>query len=254
MTSIGALAIISLIAGLVIGTVALVITIVVMLRSKKYLVPTLIYSMCLLISLGLIGVFVFAWVAAEPVVTNLNTNNGYTNANGTVSSNGNANENSNPVIDERSNTNDNVNSNEIAPIEVEPTEEDYDLLAQDGKIYNEDYSFLLTVGQEHVANITEVYMVPYDGVSATYVYCYNTSDVDYASIDCPGTAVELFRVNVYTLSEWEAVTDSPFVGTKMMETAEHVYELTHPNGLLPADVPASDAFYNSVSASFNFAG
>lgn len=206
MANIGALAIISLIAGLVIGSVALVITIVVIIRSKKYVLPILVYCICLFISLVLIGVFIFAWMAT------------------------------------------------LTPVEVEPTETDYDLLAQDGKIYNEDYSFLLTVGEEHAANFTEVYMVPYDGVSATYVYCYDTSDVDYASIECPGTAVELFRVNVYTLSEWEAVVDSPFVGTKMMETAEHVYELTHPNGLFPEDVPASDTFYNAVSSSFNFAG
>lgn len=236
MTSVGALAIICLIAGLVIGAVALLITIVVIIRSKKYLIPIVIYSMCLLVSLGLIGVFIFAWMATLTAVP------------------ANVNENSN--VNEQVKTNKNVNSVIITPVEVEPIEEeyDYDLLAQDGKIYNEDYSFLLTVGQEHAANITEVYMVPYDGVSATYLYCYKTSDVDYASIDCPGTAVELFRVNVYTLSEWETVTDSPFVGTKMMETAEHVYELTHPNGFLPADVPASEAFYTSVISSFNFAG
>lgn len=237
MTNLSALGITSLLAGLVIGTVALVITIVVIIRSKKYLVPILIYSICLLISLGLIGVFIFTWIGA---LTEVPTN-----------------------VNESSNVNEQVNSNKneysvvVTPDEEEPMEqeeENYDLLAQDGKIYNEDYSFLLTVGQDHAANITEVYAVPYEGVSATYLYCYDTTEVDYASIDCPGIAVELFRVNIYTLSEWESVENSPFVGTKMMETAEHVYELTHPNGLFPADIPASDAFYSSVSSSFNFAG
>lgn len=240
MTNLSALGITSLIAGLIIGTVALVITIIVVIRSKKYLLPILIYSICLLVSLGLIGVFIFDWLGTqaqeEPraVASNQNANVGNTNQN--------------------QNTNVNSNAGVTEPVEVSPTDDDIANLAVQGQIYNEDYGYVIEVGTEHKLYMTEVYMVPFDGVLDTYIYCYETADNDLASLDCPGTAAEVFRINVYTDSQWEAVQNSPFVGTRLDATAGYVYELTHPNGLLPDDVPADDTFYNAVIASFHFAG
>lgn len=248
MTSLSALAITSLIAGLVIGSVALVITLVVIIRSKKYLVPVLVYIICLLISLGLISVFIYEWVTAptetSQVVNNQNVNQ-VTKAN-----------NSNINFKTNTNTSGAVNANNTVnePVEVGPTDEDIAALRNQGQLYNEDYSFIIEVGTTYEPKMTEVAIVPFDGVLDTYVYCYRTTDADYASTDCPGTAVEAFRINVYTTSQWEDVQDSPFVGTQLDATAGYVYEFTHPNGLFPNDVPIDNEFYDSVIASFHFAG
>lgn len=248
MTSLSALAITSLVAGLVIGSVALVITLVVIIRSKKYLVPVLVYIICLLISLGLIGAFVYAWVSApaetNQVVSNQNVNQGTKTTNSNVN------------IRTNSNTSGTVNTNTVVnePIEVGPTDEDIAALRDQGQLYNEDYSFIIEVGTAREPFMTEVAIIPFDGVVDTYVYCYKTTDADYASSDCPGTAVEAFRINVYTVSQWAAVQDSPFVGTELDATAGYVYEFTHPNGLFPNDVNIDDEFYNTVIASFHFAG
>lgn len=238
MTSLSALAISSLIAGLVIGTVALVITLVVIIRSKKYLVPVLIYGICLLISLGLIGAFVYEWVSAPEETNQVVTNQNDIQA--IKASNSKVNFNTHTIVTE--------------PIEVGPTDEDITTLRDQGQLYNEDYSFLIDVGAAHEPYMTEVAIVPFDGVLDTYVYCYKTTDADYASSDCPGTAVEAFRINVYTSAQWAAVQDSPFVGTQLETTAGYVYEFTHPNGFFPDDVDIDDEFYETVIASFHFAG
>lgn len=240
MTSISALGITTLIAGLVIGSVALVITLVVIIRSKKYVVPLLVYFICLLVSLGLIGMFVYAW-ASTPTetiqgVSNQNANQAIKTSNSNVS-----------VIA-------NTNSVVTEPIVVGPTDEDIAALQDQGQLYNEDYNFIIEVGTAHEPYMTEVAIVPFDEILDTYVYCYETTDADYASSDCPGTAVEAFRIIVYTDNQWEAMQDSPFVGTQLDATAGYVYELSHPNGLFPDDVGIDGDFYDSVIASFHFAG
>lgn len=143
---------------------------------------------------------------------------------------------------------------EDTTIEVGPTEDDLEALVDDGQLYNEDYGYVIEVGEEHVDNMTEVAITPFDGVTATYVYCYDTTESDLASFDCPGTAAETFRINVYTSDQYEAIADGPGAGTVITEVAGYVYELTHPNGFLPEDVPADDDFYETVVTSFNFAG
>lgn len=250
MTNLSALAITSLIAGLVIGSVALVITLVVMIRSKKYLVPVLVYIICLLISLGLIGVFVYEWVSAPEETNQVISNQNVNQVSKTTNSNINVNTKTNTNTSGRVNTNTVLNE----PIEVGPTDEDIAALRDQGQLYNEEYSFIITVGTAREPYMTEVAIVPFDGVLDTYVYCYKTTDANYASSDCPGTAVEAFRINVYTNSQWEAVQDSPFIGTELDATAGYVYEFTHPNGLFPEDVDIDDEFYNTVIASFHFAG
>lgn len=138
-------------------------------------------------------------------------------------------------------------------IDADPTEDDLADLVVNGELYNEDYGYVIEVGEEHVSSMTEVAIAPFDGVAATYVYCYETSAVDYTSFDCPGTAAETFRINVYTTAEYDAIADFA-TGTVITEVVGYVYEFTHPNGLLPADVPADDTFYQTVIDSFHFAG
>lgn len=246
MTSLSALGITALVAGLVIGFVALVITLVVIIRSKKYLVPILVYFICLLISLGLISVFVYDWVSTpetNQVVSSQNINQP-TKAN-----------NSNVNVRTNTNTGGTVNTNTTyEPINVGPTEEDIAALRNQGQLYNQEYGYIIEVGTSHEPYITEFKIVPFDGVLDTYLYCYRTTDADFASADCPGTAVEAFRINVYTKAQWQAVQDSPFVGTQLDATSGYVYELTHPNGLFPDDVVIDDQFYETVVASFHFAG
>lgn len=255
MTSLSALGIASLVAGLIIGTVALVITLVVIIRSKKYLVPVLVYIICLLISLVLIGVFVFEWVSEPTETSQVVTNQVVSDQNVIEDIKANSNK-ANVNIKTNTNTSIKVNTNTVItePIEVGPTEEDIDYLRTQGQLYNEDYSFVIDVGTAREPYMTEVAIVPFDGVLDTYVYCHKTIDADYASSDCPGTAVEAFRINVYTNAQWEAVQDSPFVGTELDATAGYVYEFAHPNGLFPDDVTIDDEFYNTVIVSFHFAG
>ena len=136
--------------------------------------------------------------------------------------------------------------------EVDITEEDLSAQENEGRLYNEDYGFTIDVGVDDVVNLTEVAIVPFAGVTATYIYCYDTVEDEYASSDCPGTAVEAFRINIYTSEQYADIADGPGAGTIITETAEYVYELSHPNGLLPDDVPASEDFYQGIIDSFLF--
>lgn len=147
-----------------------------------------------------------------------------------------------------------VTVTESDPIVVGPTTEELTDLTDQGQLYNEDYSFLIDVGAEHSKNITAVAITPFDGVTATYLYCYATVDTSYSTADCPTGTVETFRINVFTAKQYEAIKDGPGAGSLINETAGYVYELNHPNGLLPDDVPATDEFYDGIIASFNFAG
>ncbi|MBI2415624.1 MAG: hypothetical protein HYV33_03120 [Candidatus Kerfeldbacteria bacterium] len=141
-----------------------------------------------------------------------------------------------------------------APIEVGPSDDDLVNLVDQGQLYNADYDFIITVGVDHAANLTEVAIVPFEGVTATYIYCYDTTEADYASTNCPETAVEAFRINIYTTEQYQAIADAPGSGTMITAVVGYVYELNHPNGLLPADVPADDTFYDTIINSFHFAG
>lgn len=138
-------------------------------------------------------------------------------------------------------------------LEVGPSEDDLASLGERGELYNEDYGYIIEVGTEQAAEMTEVAIAPFDGVTATYVYCYNTVDTNFASSDCPGTAAEVFRINIYTSDEYDAIAEFS-IGTVITETVGHVYELSHPNGLFPVDVPANDNWYDSIVTSFHFAG
>lgn len=129
-------------------------------------------------------------------------------------------------------------------VEVGPSE---------GELYNEEYRYIIKVGTEQAADMTEVAITPFDGVTATYVYCYATTDVNYASFDCPGIAAEVFRINIYTSDEYDAIAQFS-TGTVITEAVGYVYEFTHPNGLFPADVLADDNWYDTIVTSFHFAG
>lgn len=139
-------------------------------------------------------------------------------------------------------------------IAVGPSDDELADLAAQGQLNNLDYGFLIDAGTEHANKITMVSLTPFEGVTDTYLYCYETADTTYASADCPAGSVEIFRINVYTTAQYQAVQDAPFAGTMITEAAGFVYELAHPNGLLPEDVPANEAFYEAVVASFHFAG
>lgn len=140
------------------------------------------------------------------------------------------------------------------PIVVGPTAEELTTLADQGQLYNADYSFLIDVGAKHSENITAVAITPFDGVTSTYLYCYATTDTSYTTADCPAGMVETFRINVYTTEQYQAIKAGPGAGSFINETVGYVYELAHPNGLLPDDVPADDTFYDGIITSFHFAG
>lgn len=140
------------------------------------------------------------------------------------------------------------------PITVGPTTEELTNLSAQGQLVNSDYGFIIDVGSTHADNITVETITPFEGVTDTYVYCYVTSDVSAESSNCPAGSVETFRINVYTTEQYQPIQEGPGAGSLITETAGYVYELAHPNGLLPDDVPANEDFYNDVVASFHFAG
>lgn len=125
--------------------------------------------------------------------------------------------------------------------------------ADQGQLVNADYGFIIDVGTAQADNITMETITPFAGVTDTYVYCYATAETGYDSTNCPAGTVETFRINVYTTAQYDAIKDGPGAGSLITEEVGLVYELTHPNGLLPEDVPADDNFYNDVIASFTFA-
>lgn len=130
---------------------------------------------------------------------------------------------------------------------------DADYYTDQGMIENEDYSFLITVGESRVKKFTQKEATPLEGVTAAYMYCYETTDSSYDSYECPAGTVESFRINVYTTSQWNEVKDFPLVGTSMGQDGGYYFVFTHPNGTLPSDVPATGEFYNSVIMSIDFA-
>lgn len=144
-----------------------------------------------------------------------------------------------------SSTNTNTNSSS--------TTKDADYYKDQGMILNEDYHFLITVGEDKAKKFTVEETTPYEGVTASYMYCYETTDTSYEPYYCPAGTAPSFSINVYTTSQWNEVKDSPFAGTSMGQDGGYYFIFSHPNGLLPSDVPTTDEFYDSVIYSIDFA-
>ncbi len=210
--------------GLFVGFVALLVTIIVVIKIKKFLVPILIYLPFLLVSLVLIGLFVYQVVVYyaddytdDDWYYNYNTNTDY---------------------DYNYNTNTSYY-------------DEYDYY--DGLVKNTDYGFIIDVGAENEINFWETpEYYPLEGVTATYYYCYLTDDYDYEDYYCGTGWVNSFSIQVYTESQWQVVRDL-ITGTLMGQDGGYYFVLTHPNGFLPDDVPSTQTFYDSVIYSIDFA-
>ena len=130
---------------------------------------------------------------------------------------------------------------------------DADYYVKQGMLLNEDYNFLITVGEDKAKKFTVTVTAPIEGITASYTYCYETTDTSYEPYYCPVGTAPSFSINVYTTSQWNAVKDSPFLGTLMGQDGGYYFVFSHPNGLLPSDVPTTDEFYDSVIYSIDFA-
>ncbi|NQV12753.1 MAG: hypothetical protein HQ530_00420 [Parcubacteria group bacterium] len=150
------------------------------------------------------------------------------------------------------NTNTSTNTNTSSD-KSESTTKDADYYKDQGMIENTDYSFLITVGEDKAKKITQKETVPLEGVTAAYLYCHQTTDNSYGSSECPTGTVEIFRISVYTVSQWNEVKDSPFAGTSMGQDGGYYFIFSHPNGLMPSDVSISGEFYSGVITSIDFA-
>jgi len=133
------------------------------------------------------------------------------------------------------------------------TTKDDDYYQEQGMLLNEDYNFLLTVGVDKAKKFTVKETTSLDGVTSSYTYCYKTTDTSFEPYDCPAGTAPSFSINVYTASQWTDVSTSPFVGTLMGQDGGYYFAFSHPNGLLPSDVPTTDEFYDSVIMSIDFA-
>ncbi|MFH2105387.1 MAG: hypothetical protein ABII72_04095 [Parcubacteria group bacterium] len=156
-------------------------------------------------------------------------------------------------VNTNTSTNTNTSSDTDSSDKSESTTKDADYYKDQGMIENEDYSYLITVGEDKAKKITQKEAVPLEGVTAAYVYCHQTTDSSYDSSECPTGTVEIFRISVYTVSQWNEVKDSPFAGTSMGQDGGYYFIFSHPNGLMPSDVSISGEFYSGVITSIDFA-
>lgn len=123
-----------------------------------------------------------------------------------------------------------------------------------GKIKNTDYNFIITVGKEEVKKIRMVKTKPFEGVTDSYAYCYQTNRGNYdGSSSCKENEAPVFSINIYTKKQWEKESKSPFAGTVMGQDGGYYFVFYHPNGILPDEVPATEKYYNSVIQSIDFA-
>lgn len=138
--------------------------------------------------------------------------------------------------------------------EDETEEQKTPSLKDQGKIKNNDYNFIITVGREEVKKIREVKIESFEGVTDSYTYCYKTKDGNYeGSSDCQKGEVPIFSINIYTEKQWEEEALSPFAGTVMGQDGGYYFVFYRPNGIFPEDVPSTEEYYNSVIASIDFA-
>ena len=245
--------------GLFIGFIALVVLVIVFIKLKKYLIPILIYIPFLLFSLALIGVFVFQvvrYAINENKDDYLNYNYNYTyddyNYNSNYNSNlnttnDNSNTNSNTNTDLNTNLNLNLNSN------TNSSDDWYDY--EDGIIYNDDYGFSVDVGKKHESKIwvSDDYWTEDPWFTNRYVFCYQSEDLDYYEYDCGTGWATTFDISVYDETQWADMADSVYSGTLMGQDGGYYFVLSHPNGILPDDVPTSNEFYEKVINSIDFA-
>lgn len=207
--------------GLFLGFVALVVAIIAVIKTKKFLMPILIYLPFLLISLSLIGIFVYQVLVHyddydydDDWYYNYDTNTDYDYSYGSTYD-----------------------------------ESNY----YDGLIKNYDYNFIINVGADRELNFwssRESY--PIEGITDTYYYCYLTTDYEYEDYYCGTGWAEAFIIDVYTESQWQAIQGSSIAGTLMGQDGGYYFTLSHPNGVLPSDVPTTESYYNNVIYSIEF--
>jgi len=155
--------------------------------------------------------------------------------------------------DTLTNTSTSTNSSTDSSKKTDSTTKDADYYKDLGMIENTDYNFLITVGKDHAKKITQKKSSLLEGVMDSYSYCYQTADSGYGGVDCPDGTVSAFAITVYTEIQWQAVKDYPLVGTLMGQDGGNYFAFSHPNGIMPTDVPATDEFYDSVIYSIDFA-
>ena len=196
------------------------------------------YTLFVIIGLALIGLLAYIayLMASSEDGTSPNTNsNAVIEHEIVVPSVVNVNE---PVV---KNTNTAVEEVEVVDLEAE------------GKIKNDDYHYIIDVGKEHVGKMTQIKSDQLEGITDTYVYCYETVAEDYGGLYCDSNEVGIFNINIYSEAEWQEALTYPFVGTLMGQDAGYYFALSHPNGLMPEDVPANEDYYDSVITSIDFA-
>lgn len=215
--------------GLFLGFVGLVGTIIAVIKTRKFLVPILIYVLILIICGFLFGIFIYQ--AYNYASDKDNVDSWLSNYNINI------NENLNTAITTNTNT---TNTNTAT-----------------GLLKNTDYNYILDVGKKHAKKITvKHYAYPLEGITDTYYYCYDSSNADYFSYECDYEGVILFDVSVYSESQWQELVDlgvADMYGTYLGQDAGYHFKLSHPNGLMPEDMPTTDEYYNSVASSIDFA-
>ncbi|MEA3357154.1 MAG: hypothetical protein U9Q67_01860 [Patescibacteria group bacterium] len=126
---------------------------------------------------------------------------------------------------------------------------------------NEIMGYQLDIGDaECYEKMTEVETWPQWAV-ISYVYCHDTNLTGYEGESCGTGTAEIFRISIYSETEYNAMVDSPlglageFLGSRDFDDGtdtESYYVFEHPNGDLPSDVELPLSFYDDVPESFEF--
>lgn len=123
----------------------------------------------------------------------------------------------------------------------------------DTTLLNEDYGFLVDVGAEHVDDFLIQPIDPEGFSEASYMYCCKTAEEWEDTFYCPYGYAPSFSISVMTKKQWDEASASPMSVYILLDKAGNRYfAFSHPNGLLPGDVPASEGFYEQVRQSFEF--
>lgn len=223
----------------------------------------------LMIVLGLISFCIFGGVALffaidfddlENVFTdrdgneNLNTsvgNNENTNTTANKNTNSTTNSNTNKAANTNTTTNTNTTVNENTN---STTNANTNTAKKSSTVAVASYGFTLEVGEDHADKIRPVSIDPGSFAESSYIFCYDTKEENEDVIYCDPGEAPVFSVDIMTQAQWEETANGPYGETYLAiaEREDLYYIFSHPDVILPGDVPATQDFYNKVMGSITF--
>lgn len=179
-----------------------------------------------------------------------------------VSANRDGNENSNTSVEDNENANTTANKNTNSKTNSKTnkstnanttTNKNANTAKKSSTVAVAKYGFTLEVGEDHVDKIRPLSIDPGSFAESSYIFCYDTKEENEDVIYCDPGEAPVFFVDIMTQTQWEETNSSYGEAYLSMAEREGLYYIfSHPNGILPSDVPSTQNFYDKVMDSIKF--